>query len=250
MKKILIIALLLASGSAYAQQAGCINATPCVQTNTFIPSASASLSVTSTSARVAVPDTTQQTIVVTNTGASTAYIAIGGSSIVATTSSIPLAVGQTVAFATGGNSYVAGITSAGSSAISLQSGSGVPVVTYGNATISGGTIAATPPIVSPVASSAAEASHVFKASAGTLYGFVGTSGASAGYFLLFDATSAPSNGAVVPKYCMPVTANQSVSMSSTPIGLAFANGVVGVFSTTGCFTQTTSATAAMSAAVQ
>jgi len=149
MKKILIIALLLASSSAYAQQAGCINATPCVQTNTFIPRASSSLSVTSTSARVAVPDVTQQTIVVTNTGASAAYVAIGTSSVVATTSSIPLAVGQTVAFATGTTTYIAGITASGSATFAIQSGSGVPVVIYGGNTING-TVTIAPQVTSPV----------------------------------------------------------------------------------------------------
>ena len=68
-------------------------------------------------------------------------------------------------------------------------------------------------------STAAEASHVLKASAGNLYSLAVTSGASAGYVMLFDATSAPANGAVTPAECyyMPATSTLVENYSPTPI---------------------------------
>lgn len=101
----------------------------------------------------------------------------------------------------------------------------------------------------PVRSVAAEASKVFKSSAGNLYAYQVTTGASAGYVLLFNATSAPANGAVTPVKCVVVAANSTVGVSMNPPEY-FSTGIVAVFSTTGCFTQTTSATAMFSGDVK
>lgn len=96
--------------------------------------------------------------------------------------------------------------------------------------------------VAPVASTALEASHVICAAACTLYSGQITTGGTAGFLLIFDATSAPSDGAVTPKKCVTVAANTSVGMAAvTP--LSFTTGAVVVFSSTGCFTKTASATA-------
>ena len=135
MKKLFfVLALLFAALPADAQQAGCVNATPCVQTNTFVPSGSASLAVSSASSRVALPTAgSNLTAVVTNSGAAISYIVLGGSSVTATASNIPVQPGQTVALLQAANTYVAGITASGTSSLLIQSGTGVPVVS----TISG-----------------------------------------------------------------------------------------------------------------
>ncbi len=96
------------------------------------------------------------------------------------------------------------------------------------------------------ASSTAAASNlVLKGSAGNLYNLTVTIGATSGYLLLFDATALPSNGAVTPVYCLPVTSNGTNGGAaldfSTP--KRFGTGITAGFSTTGCFTLTASTTA-------
>lgn len=89
---------------------------------------------------------------------------------------------------------------------------------------------------------AAAGSQVVKASAGNLYGYNVVSGASAGYLMIFDATSAPADGTVTPKLVEAIAANASIQQNfRTPI--RFATGITMVFSTTGPFTKTISATA-------
>lgn len=105
----------------------------------------------------------------------------------------------------------------------------------------------------PVVSTAAESNHVLKASAGNLYGLTAAIGATSGYVMIFDATSAPVDGAVTPKYCFPVNSNGTnggiaVGWKSPPA--AFATGITAVFSSTGCFTKTASATASFFAQAQ
>lgn len=98
--------------------------------------------------------------------------------------------------------------------------------------------------ITPVVSAAAEGSHVFKASAGNSYSIYATTGATAGFVMIFNATSAPADGAVTPIDCVQAPANTTVSLSngSGPPDV-FSTGITGVFSTTGCFTKTISATA-------
>ena len=104
--------------------------------------------------------------------------------------------------------------------------------------------------ITSVQSTVAEASHVLKASAGYLNGFGATSGASAGYVLFFDAATAPANGTVTPKLCyyLPATSTTGASWQTYPV--QFNTGIVVEFSTTGCFTATSSTTAFFSAQVQ
>ena len=102
--------------------------------------------------------------------------------------------------------------------------------------------------LTPVATSAAASSLVLKASAGNLLSLACAPTAT-GYLMLFDATSAPADGAVAPKWVQPVFANGGASWSwSNP--MSFATGVVAVFSSTGPFTKTASATAFISGQVQ
>lgn len=108
---------------------------------------------------------------------------------------------------------------------------------------------ATPGITS-VVSSTAESSHVLKAGAGTLYGLDVTTGAAAGYVMLFNATSAPADGAVTPIKAWVVSANSSLGVSFIPgPPLAFSAGITATFSTTGPFTKTASSTAFFSGEV-
>lgn len=103
--------------------------------------------------------------------------------------------------------------------------------------------------ITPVPSTAAESSRVFKASAGNLYAYQVTTGAAAGYVMIFNATSAPADGAVTPVKCVAVPARATVGVSNDPPE-AFSTGITAVFSTTGCFTKTASATAMFSGDVK
>lgn len=103
--------------------------------------------------------------------------------------------------------------------------------------------------VTPVVSTAAEANHVLKAGAGNLYGLSVTTGATAGYILLFNATSAPADGAVAPLFCYSIPASTSAGIAYN-VPAAFSTGITASFSSTGCFTKTASATAFFSGSVK
>lgn len=91
-------------------------------------------------------------------------------------------------------------------------------------------------------STVAEGSRILKASAGNLYGLEICTGGSAGYLMLFDSTTVPADGTVTPKRVYAVAANASFARQfERP--LRCASGIVLVFSTTGPFTKTISATA-------
>lgn len=101
-------------------------------------------------------------------------------------------------------------------------------------------------------SGAAESNHVFCDATGAspthkapcfLRSLYVTTGASAGYLMVFDAVSAPVDGAVTPRECIPVAANSFVAIDFGDTSEPFVSGLTAVFSTTGCFTKTASATA-------
>lgn len=104
-----------------------------------------------------------------------------------------------------------------------------------------------------VASSALEASHILKGSQGNLYYLTVDIGAASGYLLLFDAAAVPADGAVLPVYAIPIASNGTLgylTLDWTMPPVHFANGIVAVFSSTGPFTKTGSATAAFFAGVK
>ena len=101
--------------------------------------------------------------------------------------------------------------------------------------------------IAPSATVAVASSLIVKASAGNLYGVNVTAGASAGYVLIYNRTTAPADGTVTPVKCIPVAANAGIDWNFRSVPLYFATGIVVAFSTTGCFTQTLSATAFISA---
>lgn len=103
----------------------------------------------------------------------------------------------------------------------------------------------------PIKSGAAEGTHVLKASPGTLYGLYVTTGATAGYLMTFNATSAPADGAVTPVDCVYVPATTTIALWWGPQPPEyFSTGISVAFSSTGCFTKTASATAFFHAMVQ
>jgi len=107
-------------------------------------------------------------------------------------------------------------------------------------------VAASPNVagLTPVVSASAESSHVLKASAGTLFSVYATTGATAGYLMIDNATSAPGDGAVTPLQCVyiPAYSTGGLTFNSGPVE-TYSTGITAVFSSTGCFTQTASATA-------
>jgi hypothetical protein len=103
------------------------------------------------------------------------------------------------------------------------------------------------------ASGSAESSKVLKASAGNLYSLTVTIGVTSGYLMIFNATSAPVDGAVTPVYCLPVASNGtngSAAISWGNFPLVASTGITAVFSTTGCFSKTASATASFFGQIQ
>jgi hypothetical protein len=114
----------------------------------------------------------------------------------------------------------------------------------------GGTVGIVASPIAAVRSAALESNHVFKGAAGNLFDAYCLATVT-GFFMLFDATSAPADGAVTPLGVVPVAAGQAVSFAYPATSpLSFSTGLVGVFSTTGPFTKAASATAFLSARVQ
>lgn len=100
--------------------------------------------------------------------------------------------------------------------------------------------------ITPIVSTALESNHVIKASAGNLYTGYVTTTTIGGYLLVANSTTAPTAGgaAIAPLACVVAPAGQSVSISTgggPPI--VASTGITLVFSTSGCFTNTASATA-------
>lgn len=105
---------------------------------------------------------------------------------------------------------------------------------------------ATTASLTPVTSAALESCHVIKASAGNLYSFEVLTQATAGIVLIFNATSAPVDGAVTPIKFYTAAANSTVG-AAFPSPINFSTGIVICFSSaTTPFTKTASATAAIS----
>lgn len=98
--------------------------------------------------------------------------------------------------------------------------------------------------ITPGASASLEAGHVLKASAGNLYSLYVMTTSVAGFLMTFNATSIPANGAVNPVECIQIPAGSAaaISFDGAPPDY-YSTGIVAVFSSTGPFTKTASATA-------
>lgn len=91
----------------------------------FLPTPSYSqLSVSGTSANVALPAGAE--IIVYNTGSNAAYVKMGTSSVVATSADDLIPPGGAVSFQVGSNTYIAGIETAGLTALNISGGVGLP----------------------------------------------------------------------------------------------------------------------------
>jgi len=116
------------------------------------------------------------------------------------------------------------------------------------------------PLPYTVVSTATETGHVFKGASGALFRFQVNTGGSAGWVLLVDGIVVPSNGAVVG--CSGANSTGCVAAwwqvgSSTTLTVDYGqlpqrlfNGITVVFSTTGPFTMTSSATAVFAGTTQ
>jgi hypothetical protein len=103
----------------------------------------------------------------------------------------------------------------------------------------------------PVVSTAAESGRVLKAAKGCIISGYVTTGAVAGYMMIFNSTTVPADGAVAPINCIYVPANTSIGLNWAPQPPEwYSLGIAIAFSTTGCFTKTASATAFFHALVQ
>lgn len=105
----------------------------------------------------------------------------------------------------------------------------------------------------PVCSAVLETSHVLKASSGQLLSLSAVIGATSGYLMLFDVTTVPADGPVLPKWTQYIASSGGAGTLTQRWApgppLYFASGIVVVFSSTGPFTKTSSATAYFSAQV-
>lgn len=105
----------------------------------------------------------------------------------------------------------------------------------------------------PVVSTTLESCHVLKASAGNLYSLAVTIQATTVIVQVFNATSAPGDGAVTPIWSMPVISNGTLGGNSWNFAIPVRGSTgltVCASSATTPFTKTASATAMFSAEVQ
>lgn len=103
----------------------------------------------------------------------------------------------------------------------------------------------------PIVSTQTEGSHVLKAGPGCIISGYVTVAGTAGFLMIFNSTTVPSDGAVTPQNCVEVSANQSIGLNWAPQPSEwYSTGISAAFSSTGCFTKTTSATAFFHALVQ
>jgi hypothetical protein len=113
------------------------------------------------------------------------------------------------------------------------------------------TISASSSAATPVSSSALAANQIISASSANLLSFNvsadSTLSAAAWWVMVYNAASAPADGAVSPAKCyaMPSGATSISESFSAPI--KFSTGIVIGVSTTGCFTKTSSSHAFISA---
>lgn len=121
------------------------------------------------------------------------------------------------------------------------------VVNSGVVTLSG-TI--TPTARTAVTSTSLEANHVITGAAGSLYSFEvqadSTLSAAAWWIMVYNATSAPGDGAVTPIKCYQMSAGTLGASYAFPNPIAFSTGITIGVSTTGCLTKTASAHAIIS----
>ena len=96
--------------------------------------------------------------------------------------------------------------------------------------------------ITPVVSASAENAHVLKATPGNLYSVYATNlTATAGYLVVLNATSSPSDGAITPLAAVPLPASGVASIDFTPgPPEAYSTGITAVLTSAATpFTKTT-----------
>lgn len=207
-----------------------------------------------------------------NTGTADAWVGFGTANTVTTsaTTGTYLKAGSCSSYdlfpaigaAAGPYTYVATITGGTSTTITVETGMGQPPLNA-DTTVTG-TISTTqgtsPWIVgltplTPVVAGSAVSSSVLKNAAGNLASVYAISTVS-GYLMVFNATSAPSNGATTAGVasgnmveCIGPSTQPFAHFGVGPLE-AYSVGITAVFSSTGCATLTLSATAFIHGAVQ
>lgn len=173
-------------------------------------------------------------------------------SLVASGPAFAQSIGQTGSISLGANQSV-NLTQVNGSAIALGQttmSASLPVTIASNQAaypIFSAPTSASANGIAPVQTSAVATGLVVKASAGNLYDFEVTSGATAGEVLIHNTTTVPAAGAVTPVKCYILPANSTIGGSWTP-PISFGTGISVSFSSAStCFTQTNSATAFISA---
>ena len=100
--------------------------------------------------------------------------------------------------------------------------------------------------LTPNAANAVSSGLLLKGSAGNLHRLNCVSGGTAGYVMVLDLAALPgADGTVAPKFVMPINPNTGISELFDP-PLRFANGIALMFSSTGPYALTRSATAFLS----
>lgn len=142
-----------------------------------------------------------------------------------------------------GTTYDRGRTIVGA----LAAGTGTLAVAYAPTSVAGAANAY-------VSSTALAANTVIKASAGNLYSFqVGATSTLYGapwWIMIYDATSAPADGAVTPAKCYPMATGTTSYAAAFPTPLRLGTGITIGVSTTGCFSKTASTQAFISGDAQ
>jgi hypothetical protein len=208
------------------------------------------LSVTTGGAEVALP--AGVLVAASNPGSNPEWVNLGTSSgVTATTADIMIPAGCTVPLAASANTYIAAISTGGSTTLNLAAGSGffAPFCAGGSGGGGGGSVTqgtnpwvTSPAALTPVtASTSLSSSQVLKSSAGTFFGAQVNTTTAAVFVMLFNATSLPSNGAVTPIGWWQVPANSTASIAEAPAASMGAGITLGC-STTGPFTLTATST--------
>lgn len=113
-----------------------------------------------------------------------------------------------------------------------------------------GTITPSAVTLSTASTSALAANLVVKAAAGSLYSFEvsadATLSGAAWWLMIYNATTAPADGAVTPVKCFAFPSGTTSFFAAFPVPIALSTGITLGVSTNGCFTKAASAHAFIS----
>lgn len=140
LRSLLAFVALAWAGAASAQVPGCVQGAQCVLLQQFTPVGFTTLAVTNVSSSVPFPATGPTLgLLVTNDGPDTVYVAIGASSIVATTLNMPVGPGRSVYLPQGTWTTLAAVTASGTGQLTMASGTGAPILVHGYVRLPPGT---------------------------------------------------------------------------------------------------------------